>query len=189
METSQAFPAPAEDLDTFGIPVANDLELIKHRATPKKPSGAAPSTASQMLQEEHSEHGGKRPLGTSVNTRRFAYALALVMLFITVYSHPMHHRFHGRGGKNGYYVWWCGWLTAVATGLGALPFYWIRNMDKYWLGICNGLAAGMMIAATGCLFYEGWYLPQAVDYEVSVTYRLLLGAFLGVLFIKFTKVF
>uniref|UniRef100_A0AAV1UPT9 Uncharacterized protein n=1 Tax=Peronospora matthiolae TaxID=2874970 RepID=A0AAV1UPT9_9STRA len=168
METSRAFPAPADDLDTVGIPVANDLELVKHRATPKQASGAAAvSQASQRLQEEHSEHDDKRPLGTSGNTKRCAYALAFVMLFITVYSHPMHHRFHGRGGKNGYYVWWCGWLTAVATGLGALPFYWIRNMDKYWLGICNGLAAGMMIAATGCLFYEGWYLPQAVDYEFT----------------------
>ncbi|CEG43775.1 zinc iron permease [Plasmopara halstedii] len=46
-----------------------------------------------------------------------------------------------------------------------------------------------MIAATGCLLYEGWYLPQAMDYWVSVSYRLLLGSFFGVLFIKFTKVF
>ncbi|RLN73108.1 hypothetical protein BBJ28_00023574 [Nothophytophthora sp. Chile5] len=147
--------------------------------------------------EDAEEHSPVKPLGSSATARRAAYALALAMVLITLYSFPTHRHIHGAGhdghgprsSKNARYVWWCGWLTAVATGIGALPFYWIRDVDKYWLGICNGLAAGMMLAATGCLFYEGWYLPQAADYAVSVGYRLALGAFLGVLFIKFTKVF
>ncbi|CAH0487981.1 unnamed protein product [Peronospora farinosa] len=143
----------------------------------------------QLPENNVKEDISEPPIGSSSTTRRFAYALALTMIFITFYSFPMHHHFHGRGGKNARYVWWCGWLTAVATGLGALPFYWIQNIDKFWLGICNGLAAGMMIAATGCLFHEGLYVSHATNYGVSVTYRLFLGAFLGVLFIKFTKVF
>ncbi|KAH7468572.1 putative zinc transporter [Phytophthora ramorum] len=171
METS----LPAISVTTLEIPVEIDAEPMKQRA------GKVPDTRMQ------DEEVAKPLLGSSRSTRRFAYALALAMILITFYSFPMHHHFHGRGGKNARYVWWCGWLTAIATGIGALPFYWIRDMDKFWLGICNGLAAGMMIAATGCLFYEGWYLPQAADYAVSVTYRLFLGAFLGVLFIKFTK--
>lgn len=126
---------------------------------------------------------------SSLRTCRIAYTLALCIILITLYSLPIHHPTHGHGSKNAHYVWWCGWLTAIATGLGALPFYWIRDVDKFWLGISNGLAAGMMIAATGCLFYEGWFLPQATEYGVSVGYRLVLGAFLGVLFIKFTKIF
>ncbi|KAL7996168.1 hypothetical protein Plhal703r1_c41g0141511 [Plasmopara halstedii] len=44
----------------------------------------------------------------------------------------MHHHSHGHGGKNAHYVWWCGWLTAIATGFGALPFYWIRDVDKFY---------------------------------------------------------
>ncbi|OWZ17171.1 Zinc (Zn2)-Iron (Fe2) Permease [Phytophthora megakarya] len=171
-----------ESLETLDIPVDDDL--MKQRAG--KATSDSTDSMSQKLQEEEVE---KPLMGSSPSTRRYAYALAIAMIFITFYSFPMHHHFHGRGGKNARYVWWCGWLTAVATGIGALPFYWIRDLDKYWLGICNGLAAGMMIAATGCLFYEGWYLPQATDYGVSVTYRLFLGAFLGVLFIKFTKIF
>lgn len=124
------------------------------------------------------------PLELDDTTKRWGYAVAALMVFITFYSIP-----HGASGKSAHYVWWCGWLTAIATGLGAVPFYWLRDINKYWLGICNGLAGGMMLAATGCLFYEAWHIPQYVDYGVSVTYRLLLGVFLGVLFIKFTKVY
>ncbi|GMF30721.1 unnamed protein product [Phytophthora fragariaefolia] len=155
----------------------------------QRTSSSSSSSSSADATKPQLEDVSKPLLGSSRTTRRLAYALALAMLLVTFYSFPVHRHFHGRGGKNARYVWWCGWLTAIATGLGALPFYWIRDLDKYWLGICNGLAAGMMIAATGCLFYEGWHLPQAADYAVSVSYRLLLGAFLGVLFIKFTKVF
>ncbi|KAJ0412179.1 hypothetical protein ATCC90586_005792 [Pythium insidiosum] len=124
------------------------------------------------------------PIEMSDTSKRYGYALAALMVLITLYSIPS-----ASGGKSVQYVWWCGWLTAVATGLGALPFYWIHDVDKFWLGICNGLAAGMMLAATACLFYEGWFIPQHFDYGVSVGYRLFVGAFLGVLFIKFTKVY
>lgn len=124
------------------------------------------------------------PLELDASTKRYGYAVAALMVVITFYSIP-----HGASGKSAHYVWWCGWLTAVATGLGAVPFYWLRDINKYWLGICNGLAGGMMLAATGCLFYEAWHIPQYVDYGVSITYRLFVGVFLGVLFIKFTKVY
>jgi zinc transporter, ZIP family len=124
------------------------------------------------------------PLEISESTKRYGYILAAAMVVITFFSIPSTET-----GKSAHYVWWCGWLTAVATGLGALPFYFIRDVDKFWLGICNGLAAGMMLAATGCLFYEGWHIPQHADYGVSVGYRLFVGVFLGVMFIKFTKVY
>lgn len=35
-------------------------------------------------------------------------------------------------------VFYHGWVTAVATGLGALPFYIISEPNKYWMGISNG---------------------------------------------------
>ncbi|KAG6622317.1 Zinc (Zn2)-Iron (Fe2) Permease (ZIP) Family [Phytophthora cinnamomi] len=173
METSVAI-SNVEPLETLDLPVDSDAEVMKQRSG--KVSSSSSSSSSQQQQDDDV---AKPLMGSSRTTKRLAYALAVAMLLVTFYSFPMHHHFHGRGGKNARYVWWCGWLTAIATGIGALPFYWIRDLDKYWLGICNGLAAGMMIAATGCLFYEGWYLPQAADYAVSVSYRLLLGAFLG----------
>lgn len=46
-------------------------------------------------------------------------------------------------------------LTAVATGLGALPFILVRNVGRWWLGVADGVAAGLMLAASYGLVSEG----------------------------------
>lgn len=46
-------------------------------------------------------------------------------------------------------------ITAVATGLGALPFLFFRNISRRNLGLANAAAAGLMIAASVMLLYEG----------------------------------
>ena len=46
-------------------------------------------------------------------------------------------------------------LTALATGLGALPFFFSRRPARNWLGIANGLAAGLMLGASLGLIVEG----------------------------------
>uniref|UniRef100_A0A0D6QWM9 Zinc transporter n=1 Tax=Araucaria cunninghamii TaxID=56994 RepID=A0A0D6QWM9_ARACU len=49
------------------------------------------------------------------------------------------------------------WLTlamAAATGLGAVPFFFV-DLDAEWAGICNGIAAGVMLAASFDLVQEG----------------------------------
>ena len=45
--------------------------------------------------------------------------------------------------------------TALATGLGALPFLFFRKMSRTWLAVANSVAAGLMIAASFGLIYEG----------------------------------
>lgn len=64
--------------------------------------------------------------------------------------------------------------TAVATGLGALPFLFVRRMSRRWLGISNGVAAGLMGAASSGLVYEGF------EYGIP---RVILGILLGLGFI------
>ena len=50
-------------------------------------------------------------------------------------------------------------LTALATGLGAAPFAFLRNgMDRRWLGISNSIAAGFMLAASVGLLWQGFGL-------------------------------
>ena len=71
-------------------------------------------------------------------------------------------------------------LTAAATGLGALPFLWIRNPGRRWLGYGNAIAAGLMLAASGQLVFEGWL----VDPE-----RLAVGLVGGLLFIAASRWF
>lgn len=49
------------------------------------------------------------------------------------------------------------WLTlvmAAATGFGAVPFFFVE-IEAQWAGICNGLAAGVMLAASFDLVQEG----------------------------------
>jgi zinc transporter, ZIP family len=63
--------------------------------------------------------------------------------------------------------------TALATGLGALPFVFAAP-GRSWLGIANSLAAGLMIGASLGLLYEGGRFDVV---------RTALGAVVGVAFI------
>jgi len=46
-------------------------------------------------------------------------------------------------------------ITALATGLGALPFLFVSQISRRNLGLANGAAAGLMTAASLMLLYEG----------------------------------
>ena len=36
------------------------------------------------------------------------------------------------------HVFYYGWLTAISTGLGAIPLMFAPNLASYWVGISNG---------------------------------------------------
>src|SRR5215204_3505384 len=69
-------------------------------------------------------------------------------------------------------------LTAVATGIGALPFLFGKHPTHGWLGVSNALASGLMLAASFGLVYEG------VAYGL---WRTLVGVVLGLGFIVLTR--
>jgi zinc transporter ZupT len=46
-------------------------------------------------------------------------------------------------------------LTALATGLGALPFLYLPSMSLFWVSMANAVAGGLMFAATHSLIAEG----------------------------------
>jgi zinc transporter ZupT len=71
-------------------------------------------------------------------------------------------------------------ITAVATGLGALPFAFVRSFPRSWLGVGNAVAAGLMLAASFGLIYEG------IGYHL---WRTLLGALVGLVFIVWSHRF
>jgi len=47
-------------------------------------------------------------------------------------------------------------ITAVATGCGALPFFFVRQVPERALGLANAAAAGLMLAASHGLIAEGF---------------------------------
>jgi zinc transporter, ZIP family len=53
------------------------------------------------------------------------------------------------------YVFAAALATALATGLGALPFALGRAQVRRWLGPANGVASGVMLGASAGLIYEG----------------------------------
>jgi zinc transporter ZupT len=75
-----------------------------------------------------------------------------------------------------FYVFMAALATALATGIGALPFIFCQceKIKLSLLGYANALAAGLMLAASFGLVFEGY------DESASST---LLGMVLGVAFI------
>jgi zinc transporter, ZIP family len=71
-------------------------------------------------------------------------------------------------------------LTALATGLGAVPFAFAKHPTRRWLGASNAVAAGLMLAASFGLIYEG------VNHGL---FRTLAGALLGLAFIVLARRF
>jgi len=69
-------------------------------------------------------------------------------------------------------------VTALATGLGAVPFLFARHPDRSWLGVGNSLAGGLMIGASLGLLYEGG--------QHSVV-RTAVGALVGVLVLVISR--
>jgi zinc transporter ZupT len=65
-------------------------------------------------------------------------------------------------------------LTALATGLGALPFLFFKKVTKKWLGYSNAVAAGLMLTASFTLIFEG------LDYGL---WKTVIGILAGLLFI------
>lgn len=73
-------------------------------------------------------------------------------------------------GANAALVLLAAMLTAAATGLGALPFAFVRNISRWWLGIANAAAAGLMLGASHNLITEGTDLSPS-----GVLVGLLVG--------------
>lgn len=76
-------------------------------------------------------------------------------------------------------------ITALSTGLGALPFLYFKNISKRWLGIGNSLAAGLMLGASIGLMIEGGRVEN-VDQPVL---RLIIGAIIGLALIVVARYF
>lgn len=70
-------------------------------------------------------------------------------------------------------VFWVALGTALATGIGALPFFIIRNFSRNWIGIFNAAAAGLMLGASVGLINQG----VVVDLGL-LTFGTLAGLFL-----------
>lgn len=72
-------------------------------------------------------------------------------------------------------VLWASLISAIATGLGALPFLLVKEFPRKWLGVFNGIAAGLMMGASFALLDEGISINLA---------RVMAGMLLGMVFVS-----
>lgn len=77
-------------------------------------------------------------------------------------------------------VFMYGWLTCITTGLGALPFVFIRYdaVGETALAVANAAAGGMMLAASGSM------LVEAHEHCGPKDWQIMAGLAVGALFIR-----
>ena len=75
-------------------------------------------------------------------TPTWVKATLLLFCLVTVLAWPGHWHPLDRQASDETsvrYVFFYGWLTALSTGLGVLPFALLPDVADYWVGISNGM--------------------------------------------------
>jgi len=75
-------------------------------------------------------------------------------------------------------VFWYTLFMALASGLGAVPFFFVDAMKANWKGTANAMACGVMLAASFDLVHEGQQSGEA---------SVICGVFMGALFVKVSQ--
>jgi len=77
-------------------------------------------------------------------------------------------------------------ITDLATGLGVIPFFFVKDVSDRWNGIMTGVAAGMMTSASLVLLVGEALKQLALTYEgggfLAGGWELVLGMAAGVVF-------
>ena len=135
--------------------------------------GSAHGGVSSTDSEECKSHGHGGDVKDKIDY--VAYGIAALFAFITVYMYPGEQSMqqqlqdqdsntHNHSGAPSVgYVFYYGWITAISTGLGVLPFLFVTDASEFWIGMCNAIAGGMMTAASYSLAYEGITLKEHED--------------------------
>ena len=112
---------------------------------------------------------------------QLAYA-ALIALVSVASGLQAQQRGSLYGGRSVAHVWWYGWVTALSTGLGALPMAFVKDVGEWWVGLANAVAAGMMTAASAALIEEGLGIEPPAG-GLPATHSVAAGIAVGVAFI------
>mmetsp|Transcript_8170 Transcript_8170/g.16946 ORF Transcript_8170/g.16946 Transcript_8170/m.16946 type:complete len:308 (-) Transcript_8170:89-1012(-) len=125
---------------------------------------------------------------TKATTPSWVWGALASFIIITYVAMPNPLQPHHGEHPSIQHVFYYGWITAVFTGLGAIPLAFSPNLASYWVGLSNAIAAGMMIAASYSLLHEGWTFEDPNDLsEIPVFVRTIAGALVGLVFINVTE--
>lgn len=102
----------------------------------------------------------KKMIDQKVDADVWSYIFLFLVIFISFYTVPA----DWNGTKVLWqHVWYYGWITAVSTGFGALPFFIVSNPNKFWMGVSNG---------TSLLIHDSLRLYSFMNYSSSCLSRI-----------------
>ena len=121
-----------------------------------------------------------------------SYFLLGICIMITIFAFPS-DLCKGNTRVELIHVFYYGWITAISTGLGVVPFFFLTEPNKFWMAISNAVAGGMMLSASFSLANEGMVLRYDAEFGI-LSYldvkeenlsliRTIAGAVLGIVFI------
>ena len=95
-----------------------------------------PLTSLSEQEAELKEERNGRAEKSLRETPTWVVLTLLAFAVVTVVTFP--HPFHPHGEPSLQHVFYYGWLTALSTGLGVVPFIFLPDVAVYWVGISNG---------------------------------------------------
>jgi hypothetical protein len=114
--------------------------MKKQQATTRKSEKEISSEAKEKLEENKKIIYGKnrttKPLKQPKQFDWLGYGLLVILIIITIVTYPDFDSLKRK--VNAQHVFYYGWITAIATGGGVLPFYFFSEPDKFWMGVSNG---------------------------------------------------
>jgi hypothetical protein len=102
----------------------------------------APSSSSQPNGTEKSADGkaitqkSDRENKTSNQVDIAGWVLLAIVVAVTIFAYPDGESWKTKVSEK--HVFYYGWVTAVSTGLGAIPFLFFSQPKKFWMGVANG---------------------------------------------------
>ena len=106
-------------------------------STAKKPSAAAVKNGPNSNKKDNKVKKSRSNSSSSKGGAKIdyvGYAVLLILIVITIVTYPRDTVSRVTWQQ----VWYYGWITAVSTGLGALPFCFFSDPNKFWMGVSNG---------------------------------------------------
>ena len=98
-------------------------------------NGFAHKQQEEMMKMSNGD-GSIKTKATPAKTPTWVYALLVLFAAVTVLTYPVPFQPHGEPTLK--HVFFYGWMTAISTGCGVLPFMIMPDVPKFWVGISNG---------------------------------------------------
>ena len=95
-----------------------------------------PLTSLSERAAELKERNGRATEKSIKETPAWVTLTLVVFAVVTVVTFPRPFQPHGEASIQ--HVFYYGWLTALSTGFGVIPFIFLPDVAAYWVGISNG---------------------------------------------------